>query len=427
MKKYILITLLLLIGSLLYGQHLQIESKETIFGKKNGREVLRNKIISCLQSYEFDVMDSIGIRMDADVSKGNSLKGLYFAFLNANLKIEIHRNGVKARSHQKSFSNIKGGGTNFTQAADKAYQKGVDEICSYLRNTLTNFYAETEKSETSLPSGKTSFASLSSDVDVNIPDNNNPNKNKYALIIGNEDYTMYQSGLNSEANVDYARNDANVFARYAEKTLGVPKENVTLITDVISTQMKREIKKLSKLIEYSHGKAEVIFYYAGHGFPEPGTKEPYLIPVDVTGSDVQNGIKLYDLYQTLSEYPSSKITVFIDACFSGGGRNQGLVAARAVKVKPKRALIEGNMVVFSASSGEQVSNPYTEKSHGMFTYFLLKKLQESKGNVTYQQLADFIKTNVELTAIKTLNREQSPEINTGQLVTEDWQNQKMLP
>jgi len=35
--------------------------------------------------------------------------------------------------------------------------------------------------------------------------------NRYALIIGNEDYKSYQTTLSSEQNVDYAVNDATVF------------------------------------------------------------------------------------------------------------------------------------------------------------------------------------------------------------------------
>jgi len=60
------------------------------------------------------------------------------------------------------------------------------------------------------------------------------------------------------------------------------------------------------------------------------------------------------------------------------------VAARGVKVQPKENIFRGNMMVFPASSGNQSSLPYKDMQHGMFTCFLLKKLQETNGNVTYQ-------------------------------------------
>lgn len=264
-----------------------------------------------------------------------------------------------------------------------------------------------------------------SDVDNNIPINLDKHQNKYALIIGNEDYTQYQSGLNNESNVDFANRDAEIFAEYCEKTLGIPKENIVLLKDAISSQMNREIEKLTKLALYSKGNAEIIFYYAGHGFPDEISKESYLMPVDISGTDVTSGIKLSDLYLQLTKYPTKKVTVFLDACFSGGGRNQGLLAARGVKIQPKENLIQGNLVVFSASTGEQSSLPYKDKQHGMFTYFLLKKLQESKGNVTYNELSDFIKTEVQLNSVKINSKDQNPQILTSPSLSDEWKNWKL--
>jgi len=263
------------------------------------------------------------------------------------------------------------------------------------------------------------------DVDINIPQNRAKNENRYALIIGNEDYSKYQNDLNSEVNVDFARNDAATFAKYCEQTLGLPKENIVLLTDAISSQMKREIDKLVKLAGYSNGQAELIFYYAGHGFPDEISKESYIMPVDISGSDVTAGIKLSGLYQQLTSVSSKRVSVFLDACFSGGGRNQGLLAARGVKVQPKADLVNGNLVVFSASSGMQSSLPYKEKQHGMFTYFLLKKLQETSGNITYKALSDYIKQQVQLNSVKFNSKDQNPETLISPYLQDNWMNWNM--
>lgn len=269
-----------------------------------------------------------------------------------------------------------------------------------------------------------SEVSLTSDIDKNIPESGLIHKNRYALIIGNEDYSSNQSGLNTESNVDFARNDAKSFMIYCQKILGVPEDNISLLQDATVGKMKQNIDKLNKLLKNSNGKLEIIFYYAGHGLPDEKTKEPYLIPVDINGNDLQNAIKLSDLYNSLTEYPSNKVTVFLDACFSGGGRNQGLIAARGVKVKPKENMIKGNLVVYSASSGEQTSLPYKDKQHGMFTYYLLKKLQETKGDATYKELFDYLSENVSFECVKVNNKEQNPQVNISVDVNAEWGNWK---
>jgi hypothetical protein len=264
-----------------------------------------------------------------------------------------------------------------------------------------------------------------SDVDTDIPVNSNKNKNTYALIIGNEDYTKYQNSLHSESNVDFARRDARLFAEYAEKTLGIPKENITLLEDAISSQMNREIEKIAKLSKYSNGEATIIFYYAGHGFPDEITKEAYIMPVDISGADVKYGMKLNDLYAKLTENTTQKVIVILDACFSGGGRNQGLLAARSVKIKPKENPITGNLVVFSASSGEQSSLPYVSKQHGMFTYFLLKKLKQTNGDVSLEELSNYITREVQINAIKVNSKDQNPKVLVSPDIENLWMDWKL--
>lgn len=294
-----------------------------------------------------------------------------------------------------------------------------------LNQTVSETKLKVEGRETSFSTKEIEIASLSADVDKNIPNNPAKYPNRYALIIGNEDYTKYQPALSSESNVEFARADARVFSKYAENVLGVPKDNITSLTDVISTSMEREITKICKISELSKGKAEIIFFYAGHGFPDETSKEAYIMPVNVTGNDVQNGIKLSALYKQFAGANAKRVTIFLDACFSGGGRDQGLIAARSVKIAPKKDyLSKGNIVIFSASSGSQKSLPYREKKHGMFTYFLLKKLQESKGNITYKKLSDYIIQQVQLQAVKNYS-EQDPMVQTSNDVKDVWEEWKV--
>ncbi|MFA5420142.1 MAG: caspase family protein, partial [Bacteroidales bacterium] len=194
------------------------------------------------------------------------------------------------------------------------------------------------------------------------------------------------------------------------------------LTDATAGEMEQKIDLVSKLAARTAEEAEIIFFFAGHGLPDEVSKEPYIIPVDVSGTNLSSAVKLAEVYKTFSETGAQKVTFFLDACFSGGGRDAGLLAARSVKVKPKDELVTGNMVVFSASSGEQSSLPYNDKQHGMFTYFLLKKLQETKGNISYGKLADFVKSNVSLESLRINNKEQDPTVKISIDVQDKWEN-----
>jgi len=267
--------------------------------------------------------------------------------------------------------------------------------------------------------------SLTSDVDKDIPVNNVTYENKYALIIGNEDYVSFQQNLTNEMNVEFAINDALMFKEYCLKTFGIPENNITLKLNATAGQINQAIDKLNKLIKATNGEADVIVYYAGHGLPDEKTKEPYLIPVDVNGTNLSSAIKLSNLYSKLTEFPSKKVTVFMDACFSGGGRDAGLLASRGVNIKPKADYLKGNIIVFSSSSGEQSSLPWKKQQHGMFTYFLLKEFQNTNGDIYFSELGRRLKEKVGLESLRTNSKEQHPQVFLSDAVKESWMNWKL--
>ena len=269
-------------------------------------------------------------------------------------------------------------------------------------------------------------AMLNSDVNINIPNNTDKFSNKYAVIIGNEDYSSRQPNLTNESNVEYALDDARIFKEYLIRTLGFEEKNVFLLLNATSGEMKQAITRIKEIFKVlpESNKSEIVFYYAGHGYPDESTKIPYLMPVDVSINNLESAIRLSELCNELGSTNAGKITLFLDACFTGDGRNQGLLAARTARIKPEPLTAKGNMVIFSASSADQTALPYKDQQHGMFTYFLLKKLQETKGNVTYGDLYNYVKQNVALESTRSIKR-QDPEITISKDVNNNWQYWKL--
>jgi hypothetical protein len=140
---------------------------------------------------------------------------------------------------------------------------------------------------------------------------------------------------------------------------------------------------------------------------------------------VATGYKLDDLYSKLGEFPAKNITVFMDACFSGAQRSGDMLAsARGVAIKTSHGKPSGNMVVFSAAQGDETAYPYKEKGHGLFTYFLLKKLQETQGDVTLGELNNYITNNVQQQSIVVNNKSQTPTVIPSTSLT-NWENLKL--
>jgi len=257
------------------------------------------------------------------------------------------------------------------------------------------------------------------DVDKNIPLADVQQINTYALIIGNEDYQSRQKGLSKEQNVDYAENDALIFAQYCEKTLGIPKRQIKLIIDATSAEINQGLAWMNNLSNIEGGNAKLIFYYSGHGLPDEQTKDAYIIPIDVSGTNLKYAIKVDNIYSQLTEYPARQVTVLFDACFSGGARNKQLVAMKGVKIKPKQGSLSGNLVVFASSQGNESSAVYREKQHGYFTYYLLKKIKESEGQVDLENLFNYIYQSVRKeTGLE--GKIQTPQINYSPEVENEW-------
>ena len=303
-------------------------------------------------------------------------------------------------------------GELFWVMGDKVKAK---EIYESINKNAPDFYAKIGETELS----KYMKAYKEVDVDDDIPIVAKKNEKVFAVVIANEKYQM-------EKAVQYAKNDGRVFAEYCRKTLGLPEKNIHYVTDATLNNLKYELKWLQNVMKVYRGEAKVIFYYAGHGIPDEQNKNGYLLPIDGYGSDVTTGYALDDLFKTLGNMPSKSVTIFLDACFSGAKRDGDMLAStRGVAIKVKQNAPQGNMVVFSAAQGDETAYPYNEFEHGLFTYYLLKKLQETKGDVTLGELGDYIKTKVEQQSIVVNGKLQSPSIMSAPLIGNDWKTWKL--
>lgn len=255
------------------------------------------------------------------------------------------------------------------------------------------------------------------DVDINIPTTTTKQADIYCVIIANEQY-------DEVPNVDYAKHDGEVFKEYCNKTLGIPERNIRTYWDATYTTIKRAVNWITTTASVTGGQSKFIFYYAGHGMPGEKDRMAYLLPTDGMPKDATTCYKLSELYAHLGKISAQSVTVLLDACFSGmkRGESQPLVAARAIAVETKTEPLSGNVVVFSAASGDETAMAYQEKRHGMFTYYVLDKLKATKGKVTLGELYESVSSAVKRSSWLENEKLQSPSVNVSGNMKTKWKN-----
>ena len=295
----------------------------------------------------------------------------------------------------------------------KEIAKGKTKIETVKKETKK----ETVKKETVKKENQAEVA-VADELDTNIPLRKSRSQdNVYCVIIANEHYR-------DVSEVEYASNDGHIFMEYCKKTLGIPEKHIRSFFDATYTDMKRALSWMENIASVTDGKARMIFYYAGHGLPNDKDQSAYLIPADGFPNDITTCYKLSDIYDRLAKLNVQNVTVLLDACFSGVNRGEGkaLVASRGVAIKAKKESLSGNLIIMSAASDDETAFSYKTKKHGMFTYYLLKKLNESKGDFSLGEMYDFIYNNVRKSAMLENDKMQTPSVNVSPLMRDKWKS-----
>jgi len=248
-------------------------------------------------------------------------------------------------------------------------------------------------------------STIKSDVDELPAIKAKPNKNSYAIVIGIEHYRQ------KLPKADYAVADAKTMTEYLTKVMGYPEENVVTLTNEHAAKSDFEKYFEKWLLNNVEKDGSVFIYYSGHGAPNTKTGDAYLVPYDGDPSFIeQTGYSLKKLYESLNKLQAKEIIVALDSCFSGaGGKSVIAKGARPLVMNLEQDIkLSKNMIVMSASSGDQISSTYEEKGHGLFTYFMLKGIKD--GIIEIGELFDYLKPHVGRTARKVYNNEQTPQL-----------------
>ena len=313
----------------------------------------------------------------------------------------------------------------YEKAAAQNYdlaKKNLDQLKHILSQSTNNQVAQNETPSYTQPTNNNSYQPQDVEkiatcvLDKDIPMTSKTADNTFAFIVGNENYL-------DAIKVPFANNDANIFAEYCKRTLGLPKENVKVYKDATFGVLVNAVSTIKKIAKAYEGKLNIIFYYSGHGIPDEASHEAFMLPIDADGQNMGICYSLGKLYKELKDTHAQKVLVLLDACFSGAVRGNGMIVeAKGVAIKPKKNVVDGNIVVLSAATDKQTAYPFEQEGHGLFTYYLLKKLHDTCGNVTLGELQSYIKSEVGKKAIVIKGKEQTPTVVTSGTMLNTWES-----
>ena len=246
------------------------------------------------------------------------------------------------------------------------------------------------------------------------------NRHGVAVIIGNRTYGS------SVPAVKYAFNDAEAVKQFVTGGLGYRAGNVIDLRDATYAQMRavfgNESTHEGKLFQFVRpGRSDVVVFYSGHGVPGLKDKRGYILPVDADPDNPElNGYPLDLLFDNLSKIEARSVTVFIDACFSGGSDGGMLIkSASPVFIKGTLPVATGAMTVITAAQGSQLASWDHEARQGLFTEHLLQALYgkadgkdygNGDGRITAREIKAFLDDEMTYAARRRYNRHQKASL-----------------
>lgn len=255
-------------------------------------------------------------------------------------------------------------------------------------------------------------------LDTEIPKTDMDRPDDVAVVIGVKEYEHTDI-----PDVDYAVRDAEIMKRYLTRTLGFHDDNVIFVENASGSALERIFGTASDPQGQLHNwvkddKSDVFVYYSGHGAPDPESEQAYLVASDTDPSYLSlNGYAVNQLYANLAKLPAKSVTVVLESCFSGvseAGQVVQEVSPAVLNVENPMVGMENGLAI-TAGAADQVSSWYSEKKHGLFTYFFLKGLrgaadEDDDKAVTAGELDAYLTEQVPYQAARQHNRKQTPQV-----------------
>jgi Caspase domain/Bacterial Ig domain/WD domain, G-beta repeat len=247
----------------------------------------------------------------------------------------------------------------------------------------------------------------------------------WAAVIGISQYKTVSS-------LQYADQDALSFYDYLLNQIGVPKDNLFLLTNQQATLMNVRRTLGTELKRKASPRDTVLIYFAGHGAPETDATSPdndglekYLVVYDSDPDDLYTtGLPMREVEIIFERLAAERVVFIADTCFSGAttGRTFNTGGRRAVVSEAfltRLSHVKGR-VVLAASRASEVSAERPDMQHGVFTYYLLEGLRgkadlDGDNMITIDEIYNYVSQKVPAATAQNQHPVKKGEVD-GQLV-----------
>lgn len=230
-----------------------------------------------------------------------------------------------------------------------------------------------------------------------------------ALVIGINSYQGYWRPLKN------AVNDAEGFANVLRNEYQF--DEVHTLLDEEATR-RNIIQKFEWLAGNTTKDDNVLIFYAGHGQFNKGLNKGYWVPIDAQSNSVADYVSNNDVKTFLGGIPSKHTLLITDACFAGdifrGSKTE------SIKFDPnnmekyyKEVYRKQSRLALTSGGVEEVSDAGRD-DHSIFTYYLIKALQENDkkyfdANQLFNEFRIAVTNNSEQTPMLQVIRDTNDE------------------
>lgn len=211
----------------------------------------------------------------------------------------------------------------------------------------------------------------------------------YVLAVGISDYAYIQDLKKTEI-------DANIFAElYKTHT-----KNVTLLLGAQATH-DNILKVLRKTCSQAKEGDVLVFFFSGHG------SKGGLCAYDTKSQ--QSTVTYKEIQQVIHTCRANNKQLFIDACFSGGLRQETSSNTSTSATAENSFNNNQGVMLFLSSRTNETSQENPWADNGFFTQYLLKGIKGAADTnkdriITAKEIYSYVSTNV----IKRTNGKQHP-------------------